>query len=167
MGKIGLPHPIRLWMMHGVFEEVSRGIRPFKLPWTQPRNVMSKYTDAVVSQRRAQFLSSWQEFAPGVTIAGFTLAQFEEESMPPLDARKEMADVKTKLKGLKLKRDKADEALTKLLVLIAHGIRGNELFGEDCEFYRSLGFVPKSERKTGMSRRNKKVAPPPPDADAA
>ena len=61
------------------------------------------------------------------------------------------------LKGLKLKRDKADDALTKVLVLIAHGIRGNELFGEDCEFYRSLGFVPKSERRTGMVARKKVV----------
>lgn len=129
---------------------------------------MAKYTNQVVSQRRAQFLSSWQEFAPAVTFAGFTLAQFEEESMKPLDVRKEMADLKTKLKGLKLKRDKADDALTKLLVLTAHSIRGNELYGEDCQFYRSLGFVPKSERKTGTVRRRKpeKPAAPPAESDA-
>lgn len=132
---------------------------------------MAKYTDQVVSQRRAQFLSSWQEFAPEMTFAGFTLAQFEEETMKPLDVRKEMADLKTKLKGLKLKRDKADDTQTKLFVLIAHAIRGSQLYGEDCEFYRSLGFVPKSERKTGTVRRKKEEKPAPapaaPNADAA
>lgn len=41
------------------------------------------------------------------------------------------------------------------------------MYGEDCEFYRSLGFVPKSERKTGTARRNKAEKPAaPPDAVA-
>ena len=128
---------------------------------------MSNHIDPVVSRRRALFLSSWQEFASVVTFAGFTLAQFEEESKPPSDVRKEMADLKTKLKGLKLKRDKADEALKKKLVLIAHAIRGNEAYGEDCELYRSLGFVPKSERKTGTIKGKKAGKPPAPaDPDA-
>jgi hypothetical protein len=54
-----------------------------------------------VPQRRDQFLSSWQEFAPDVPFAGFTLAQFKEESTKPLDVRKEMVDAKTQVKGLK------------------------------------------------------------------
>ena len=132
---------------------------------------MAKYSNAVVSQRRAQFLSSWREFAPDVTFAGFTLAQFEEESTKPLDVRKEMVDAKTKVKGLKLKRDKADEVQTGVFVLIAHAVRGHEQFGEDCALYRSLGFIPKSERKTGTRGRNKAspdaTAPAPPDANAA
>ena len=82
-----------------------------------------------------------------------------------------IADLKTKLKGLKLKRDKADDALSKVFVLIAHGIRGNEAYGEDCQFYRSLGFVPKSERKTGTIRKKKEekptTAPAESEADAA
>ena len=61
------------------------------------------------------------------------------------------------LKGLKLKRDKADDTQTHVFILIAHAIRGSQLYGEDCEFYRSLGFVPKSERRTGMVARKKVV----------
>ncbi len=102
---------------------------------------------------------------------GFAIAQFEEESIKPLDVRKEMVDATTKVKGLKLKRDKADETQTAMFVLIAHAVRGHEQFGEDCAFYRSLGFVPKSERKTGTRGRNKAspdaTAPAPPDANAA
>jgi len=132
---------------------------------------MAKYTTATVSQRRDQFLSSWQEFAPDVTFAGISLAQFEEESKKPLDVRKDMADATTKLKGLMLKRDKADASLNDEVILIAHAIRGNPEFGEDCEFYRSLGFIPKSERKKATQGR-KKAAPDaatvePPAANAA
>jgi hypothetical protein len=120
-----------------------------------------------VSLRREKLLASWLEFAPGATFAGFTLAQFEEASMEPLQVRKTMEAAKTKLAGLKLKRDKAEETL----VLIANSIRGTPEYGQDCELYRSLGFIPKSERKTGTVARKKalKTAPAtaPSDADAA
>lgn len=109
---------------------------------------MAIYTNKTVSLRRDQFLASWLEFAPDATFAGFTLAQFEEESMKPLEVRKTMEAAKTKLAGLMLKRDKADEELNETLMLIANSIRGTREYGMDCELYRSLGFVPKSERKS-------------------
>jgi hypothetical protein len=132
---------------------------------------MAIYTNKTVSLRREQFLSSWLEFAPDVTFAGLTLAQFEDKSKTPLNARKSIREVQTKLRGLLLDRDKADELLNQDLILIAHAIRGNELFGEDCAFYRSLGFIPKSERRTGTGARKKAEltapAAPPPNTDVA
>lgn len=120
-----------------------------------------------VSLRREKLLASWLEFAPGATFAGFTLAQFEEASMEPLQVRKTMEAAKTKLAGLKLKRDKAEETL----VLIANSIRGTPEYGQDCELYRSLGFIPKSERRTGTGARKKAEltapAAPPPNTDVA
>jgi hypothetical protein len=129
---------------------------------------MAIYTNKTVSLRREQFLASWLEFAPDVTFAGLTLAQFEEKSKTPLDARKSISEVKTKLRGLLLERNKADDMLNQDLILIAHAIRGNELFGEDCALYRSLGFVPKSERKSGQRRKSGDAGPSePPNTDVA
>ena len=87
--------------------------------------------------------------------------------MKPLDIRKTMDAAKTKLAGLMLKRDKANDELNATLVRIANAIRGNPDFGLDCELYRSLGFVPLSERKSGK-RKPAPPAPEPPadDADA-
>lgn len=123
---------------------------------------MAIYTNKTVSLRREQFLSSWLEFAPDVTFAGLTLAQFEDKSKTPLESRKSILEVQTKLRGLLLDRDKADELLNQDLILIAHAIRGNELFGEDCALYRSLGFVPKSERKSGQRRKSGVAGTPAP-----
>jgi hypothetical protein len=122
---------------------------------------MAIYTNKTVSLRREQFLSSWLEFAADVTFAGLTLAQFEEKSKTPLDARKSISEVQTKLRGLLLDRQKADKLLNEDMILIAHAIRGNELFGEDCALYRSLGFVPKSERKRGQGRKSGAAGTPP------
>jgi hypothetical protein len=120
---------------------------------------MSKYNNTALTRKRAQFLSSWEEYAQNKSFAGMTLAEFETKSQAPFDVRKDLGDARTKVRGLILKRDKADDTLNEDLILIAHAIRADKDFGEDCPLYRSLGFVPKSERKTGR-RRGDSPAPP-------
>ncbi|MEP2776432.1 MAG: hypothetical protein ABJQ29_17020 [Luteolibacter sp.] len=119
---------------------------------------MARHSTTAMTRKRAQFLSSWAEYAQDKSFAGMTLAEFETKSMEPFDVRKDLGDARTKVSGLILKRDKADEALNEELIQIAHAIRADQDFGEDCPFYRSLGFVPKSERKTG---RRKSDSPAP------
>jgi hypothetical protein len=82
---------------------------------------MSKLTTKVVSQRRDQFLASWREYASAATFAGVSLEQFEAESMKPLEVRGRMMAVRTQLGGMKLERDKADEAHREMLTAIANG----------------------------------------------
>jgi hypothetical protein len=113
---------------------------------------MSKYSSTALTRKRAQFLSSWAEYAQGKSFAGMTLAEFEVKSKEPLDVRKDLGDARTKVSGLLLKREKADDTLNEDLLLIAHAIRADKDLGEDCQLYRSLGFVPKSERKSGRRR---------------
>lgn len=117
---------------------------------------MPKHSTAAISRKRAQFLSSWAEYAQGKSFAGMTMAEFEVKSKEPLDVRKDLADARTKVSGLILKRDKADDTHNEDLVLIAHAIRADKGFGEDSPLYRSLGFVPKSERK----KPRRKAKPP-------
>ena len=121
---------------------------------TNQSNYMSKYNNTALTRKRAQFLSSWEEYAQDKSFAGMTLAEFETKSETPLAVRKELAAARTKANGLILKRDKADDSLNEDLILIAHAIRADKDFGEDCPLYRSLGFVPKSERRTGRRRGN-------------
>ncbi len=120
---------------------------------------MSKHSTSALTRKRAQFLSSWAEYAQGKSFAGMTLAEFETKSQVPFDVRKELGDARTKVSGLILEREKADDTLNEDLILIAHAIRAEKDFGEDCPLYRSLGFVPKSERRTGR-RPGESLAPP-------
>jgi len=127
---------------------------------TNQSKYMSKYNNTALTRKRAQFLSSWEEYAQDKSFAGMTLTEFETKSETPFAVRKELAATRTKANGLILKRDKADDSLNEDLILIAHAIRADKDFGEDCPLYRSLGFVPKSERKSGRRRGN----PPAPSA---
>jgi len=120
---------------------------------------MTKQSNNTVSQRRAQFIASWRQFAPEATFANLTLAQFEEESEKPLEVRSRMTVLQTQLKGIKIERDQADEVLSEVFVSVANSIRGNPDFGLNSPLYRSLGFVPKDERKL-----KKDAGTPPADA---
>lgn len=132
----------------------------------QPIDDMPKQTNATVSQRRAQFIASWREFAPGVTFANLSLAQFEVETEKPLEVRSRMTAVQAQLRGMKIERDQADLAATEVFVSVANSIRGNPDFGLNSPLYRSLGYVPKSERKRAK-RKPAAKAEPSAEADAA
>ena len=43
--------------------------------------------------------------------------------------------------------------------LMVNGVKGDPDFGEDSDLYEAMGYVRKSERKSGLTR--KKKTPPP------
>jgi len=127
---------------------------------------MPKLSTKHVSQRREEFLASWREYAPEAAFAGYTLEQFETESDKPLEVRTRMTRARSTLAGLKLERAKTDDAYMQMLVAVANGVRADPIHGLDSPLYRSLGFVPRSERKRPR-RRASSTNPPAEDADAA
>lgn len=129
---------------------------------------MPKLSTKHVTQRREDFLASWREYAPAAAFAGYTLEQFETESEKPLEVRTRMTRARATLAGLNLERAKTDETYMQMLVAVANGVRADHLnFGPDSPLYRSLGFVPRSERKRPRRRAASTPATPEGDADAA
>lgn len=128
---------------------------------------MPKLSTKHVTQRREAFLASWREYAPEAAFAGYTLEQFETESDKPLEVRTRMTRTRATLAGLKLERAKTDDAYMQMLVAVANGVRADQAFGPDSPLYRSLGFVPRSERKRPRRRAASIPATPEGDADAA
>lgn len=123
-------------------------------------NHMSKQSNNSVSQRRTQFIASWRQFAPTATFANLSLDQFEVETQKPLEVRSRMTAVRTQLTGMKIERDQADEVQVELFVSVANSIRGNPDFGLNSPLYRSLGFVPKAERKRPQRQQKTPAAIP-------
>ena len=141
----------------------------------KPNKAMPNLSSMQVIQRREQFIASWRQYAPEAAFAGFTLDQFEAESTKPLEVRSRMREARTTLAGLKLERDKTDETYMQMLVAVANGIRADlQNFGPDSPLYRSLGFIPRSERKRPRTRQagtapivEESPTPPTGSADAA
>jgi hypothetical protein len=136
----------------------------------KPHKAMPKPTDNTVSLKRDQIIASWREFAPDAVFANLTLAQFEVESRKPLELQERMRSLQTQLKGVKIERDVSNDAANDLFVSVTNSIRGNTDYGLNSALYRSLGYVPKAERKRPV-RQSKKNPPaeaaPNAEADAA
>ncbi len=112
----------------------------------------------VVVERVQVFRSSWKELAPEATFAGMTFAEFEVASAPPLDLRDEIVALEKQMEGKKTARSDADIAAVELLDLVVNSVRGTPGFGQDCGLYRAFGYVRKSERKSGLTRKGPKPA---------
>jgi hypothetical protein len=97
--------------------------------------------------------TAWKELAPTAVFAGITLAEFEAIVTSHTEARQDMH--KSKLAWLAAKKafgDKTTEVNDQLTVIV-RGVQGHAEYGEDSPLYRAMGFVPKSERRSGLTRR--------------
>lgn len=117
--------------------------------------------------RRDRFLAAWREHAPDATFAKMSLDQFEAETVTPDTIGSEMEAARIKLSGLKLNRDQAVRDVIDKTMDVAAAVRGDLDYGTDCALYRALGYVPKSERKSGLTRKEEPAKPAEVSANAA
>jgi LPPG:FO 2-phospho-L-lactate transferase len=79
----------------------------------------------------------------------------EAASAAPRDLRDEILDLELQLNGKKTERSIADASAGELLSLVVNSVRGTPGYGEDCALYRAFGYVRKSERKSGLTRKSR------------
>jgi len=111
-----------------------------------------------IANRTGAFLAAWREMAPTAVFAGMTLAEFEVASAPPLNLRDEIAAIERLREGKKAEKQIADTKANELLILVVNSLRGTPGFGEDCALYRAFGYVRKSDRKSGLTRKGNATA---------
>jgi hypothetical protein len=98
-------------------------------------------------------MRAWREFAADVSFSGMTLEEFEEGTAKVVTVREEIEKVRVYLAGLLGQRAMADEDLRKKLMLVTNATRGDPAYGEDSPLYRAMGYVPRSERNSGLTRK--------------
>lgn len=108
-----------------------------------------------ITDRIERIRTAWRELAPDVAFGGVSLAQFEEGSEPPLATREELQRLDRATEAARVARDKADVEAGQLLEFVVDAVKGTPGYGQDCALYRAFGYIRKSERKTGLTRRVK------------
>jgi len=109
-------------------------------------------TNSLINQLEV-LAAGWEKYAQNETFSGYTLEQLKaliqalKELMAAMDA------LKLDYRGKIAARQSMAGELGDIRLRIVNCIRGHENFGEDSEFYRFLGFVTKSERKSGLIRK--------------
>ena len=118
--------------------------------------------------RKAEvFRIAWNNHAAEAEFAGKTLADLEAALAALEQARKKVTELTLDRSAAMKTRSEEETRLNELLILITHGVRSHPDHGEDSAIYRAMGFVPKSERSSGLTHRTQANTAPPGNEDAA
>jgi hypothetical protein len=91
--------------------------------------------------------------APRQGVLRLTLDQFREAVKPSVDVRVEIADLEGRLQAALARRDTSDTASSGIMRRVVNAVKGDPEEGEDGELYAAMGYVRKSERSSGLTRR--------------
>ncbi len=95
----------------------------------------------------------WKEQAPEAVFAGKPLVDLEA-ALTALQQSNEDLKIRDQARSAAVKtRDEKLNSLSKLMRLVVRGVQGHPEHGEDSPLYRAMGFVPFSERSSGLTRR--------------
>ena len=104
-------------------------------------------------------LAAWEEQAPSAKFSGMTLAQFKEAVKPSFDHRETITTSDAGASVARVKRNSADLETNDLADKVVNSVKGDPNFGEDSALYNAFGYVLKSERASGLTRRSTEVTP--------
>ena len=114
------------------------------MPSKSPQAVEDKY---------ARFLTAWATHAPASTFGGLTLAQFTALCKPSQDCRARLEILMSQVIGEQEARDQSDALVGAAMTNIAKSVRADlTVGGDNGALYKAMGFVPTSERKSGLTR---------------
>lgn len=104
-------------------------------------------------------IDAWGELAKSATFAGLTLDQFKAAVQPSFDSRNKIAALETDLDAEQVNRAKVDGVTVKTNADVVKAVVGDKNFGDDSALYERMGYVRKSNRASGLTRKSKAPAP--------
>lgn len=111
-----------------------------------------------IEEKLQSVLKAWETLRPTKKFAGMTHAEFLAKVQPSLSTRAELVKLETQITAQSDLRDKADVVSNTQMALVVNSVKGDPDEGEDGELYEAMGYVRKSERKTGLTRKMKKAS---------
>ena len=118
----------------------------------------STYYKRRQSGRKAEnFRMAWKNQSPESVFSGKSLEDLEGAIAALDQANEKVEALYSDLSAAQKTRDDEEKVLNGLLIQVIYGVRSDPAHGDDSALYRSMGFIPKSERKSGLTRRSKAV----------
>jgi len=113
----------------------------------------------MVEDATNKILGAWGELAPAATFGGMTLAQYTAKVQPSLDSRRQIAKLQTDLKAEEVNRDKLDAPTSATNDKVIKSVVADDNFGDDSALYEGMGYIRKSARASGLTRKAPAPAP--------
>ncbi len=108
-----------------------------------------------IAERLERATRAWETLAPDAKFSGMNLDDFKSRVQQSLDARLALRVATDQLVAAQNSRSDTDAATMRALLLVVNAIKGDPAHGEDSSLYEACGYVRKSERRSGLSRKAK------------
>ncbi len=109
-----------------------------------PKENETKYT---------RFLNAFTTLAPDKTFGGVNLADFTSQVANSNAPRQKIVELKAEMTEQEAQRETNDISTMKMCERIKNGVVADPDFGDDSALYEAFGFIRKSERKSGLTRK--------------
>lgn len=110
------------------------------------------------NEKTIKIINAWNTLAPAATFSGMTLAQYKTKVQPTFDTRTTIDSLDAQITSAHDARDTADAATVLTNQLVVNAVKGDPAHGEDSDLYQTMGYVRKSARKTGLTRKSNAAA---------
>ena len=98
-------------------------------------------------------IGAWETLAASKSFGGLTLAQFKAAVQPSFDLREELHALEMQVEATQVARDTADAESLRTIERVVNGVIGDPTAGPDSDLYEAMGYVRKSARKSGLTRK--------------
>ena len=138
---------------------------PLKLNISQSKTVRGNFNTKNMADnpkdneiKYYRFLNALKTLAPTKTFGGITLAAFEDQIKESETPRQMIVQIDDQRKQEEASRGSADSVTMQMCEMIKNGVLADPAYGEDSALYEALGFVRKSMRKSGLTRKRVELA---------
>ncbi len=108
-----------------------------------------------IEEKMTKMLNAWRTLTPKKTYGGLTLEQFEAFVNDSLGARASVAAVEDNRMQAIAVREACDYVFLAKSELVVAGVLADPTEGADSAIYEAFGYVRKSARKSGLTRKAK------------
>lgn len=112
-----------------------------------------------IASRIDQVINAWEELRPTKSFGGMTLDQFKTQIAASETSRESVKALQTQLRHSRQNRRKSDQDSIKLLSLVVNSVKGDPAEGGDGPLYAAMGYVPESQRRSGLTRKGSTTSP--------
>lgn len=105
-------------------------------------------------------LNAWKTLAPDKSFGGMTVQEYEIQVNKSLAPRTRLDELDDEVKREQATRESEDVITTGKISLIVNGVLADPTEGDDSALYESMGYIRKSSRKSGLTRKKKNAGTP-------
>ena len=106
-------------------------------------------------EKMLQVLNAWKTLAPDKSFGAMTAAQFEAQVNKSLAPRARLDRLEDEKREQIALREAEDEVSMTKVQLVVNGVLADPDEGEDSALYEAMGYIRKSARKSGLTRKKK------------